>query len=82
MTFRAAFDSTQDWKKKIFLVSMFHNAKKHGMRTWRLTSTAEYFGMSIGFISESLMLVEHWEKIADSKSRNEALTKLRRETNG
>jgi hypothetical protein len=77
MTFKDAYAQTEDWKKRVFLISMFHNARKYESRRWKLTDSAEYFDVSIGIISEALTLVEHWTSICDCSSRNQALMRLK-----
>lgn len=77
MTFHDAYRNTTDWKRRTYLVSMYHNSRLAHSKEWRLTDTAQYFQASIGAISEALNLNEHWDEIKDCKSRNQALEKIK-----
>lgn len=77
MKYKEKFKLSHNWKEKIFLVSMFHS--KQLLRTknkWKVRDTANYFNVSIGLISENLMLAREIESIDDCKSRASALRKL------
>lgn len=79
MTFQEAYFSSTDWKRKVYLVYMYHYTRLSHNKDWRLTDTADYFTTSISTISEALTLNENWELIKNCKSQNEALKKLRKE---
>jgi hypothetical protein len=80
MTFQEAYLRTDDWKRKVYIISMYHNSRRHHNKEWKLTDTASYFTTSVGTISEALTLNEHWDLVKNCKSKNEALKKLKYES--
>ena len=80
MTYRESYKLEKDWKRRVALIATFHGARCLQSKTWKLTDSAKYFGISIGLISESLNLSKHWDQIESCKSRSEALRKVK--TNG
>jgi hypothetical protein len=77
MTFREAYKNSSDWKRRINLISLYHYTRVHKSKDWKLTDSANYFGVSIGLISESLNLCKNWDVIRECNSRNEALKKVK-----
>ena len=77
MTFITAFRLATSWKRKVALVSLFHNARLSKNKHWKLINSANYFNVSIGLISENLKLSKNWDEIKECKSRNEALILLK-----
>jgi len=80
MTLKEAYLKEEIWHRKIIIVSLYHNAQLLKMGSQNLIETAKYFEISIGLVSENLMLNKHYEEIKDCKSRNEGLQKLRGKT--
>lgn len=78
MTFKSAYEKASTWQRRITIISLYHNARKAKDKNWKLTDSANYFGLSIGLISESINLSEHWDVVKDCGSRNEALKRIRK----
>lgn len=79
MTFLEKYKKVQRWHEKAIIMEIFHLTMK-GKGKWTLTQTAEYFGVSIGLVSENLKLagaIHHNHQILLINSREEALKKLR-----
>ena len=75
------------WSKKCYLILLYHTEQltSHGKQRptkWRLEDTALELGLSLGFISESLTLAKAMvsHKLYDCQSREEALKKLKNES--
>lgn len=77
MTFKEAFHKSNNWQRKIVLISLYHNRCLALNSDWNLSDTAKYFEISIALVSENLKLNSHYDEIKDCKSRNEAIIKLR-----
>lgn len=77
MTYREKYSSTRrkDWQLRVKIVYNYHihQVKKHGYGKWFIKHTANYFGLSIGLVSESLTLGRHLDKLKDCKNRADAL---------
>jgi hypothetical protein len=78
MTFFNAYQEATDWKRRVNLISFYHYIMLSRNKNWKLTDSAHYFGLSMGLISESLNLSEHWELVKECKSRNEALKRIKK----
>src|SRR6185295_2819939 len=77
MTFQQAYHDTQDWKRRVYLIFMYHSTRKYQSKDWRVTDSANYFQIPISAVSEALTLNEHWEIVKNCKSKNEAILRLR-----
>lgn len=78
MTFKQKFDTCLFWHEKVKIIALYHMIKTFRYkRTWTVRKTANYFGVSMGFASENLMLNEHMDAIALCKSRKQALIQAR-----
>jgi len=77
MTFVEAYLKTNNWQRKIVLVSMFHKSRLNKDHRWTVRATAQYFKISVGLCSENLKLSLEWDRIHNCSSRNEALKVLR-----
>lgn len=67
------------------VMEIYHLVQTQRFKEWTISKTAEHFGVSIGLASENLKLAHaiHLNaKYLEVASRNEALTKLRRNGNG
>lgn len=60
-------------------MEIFHLSHSHHDKTWTLTKTAKYFGVSVALVSENLKIAKAShidERIMDCKTREEALKKV------
>lgn len=60
-------------------MEIFHLAMSNGANSWNITKTAEYFGVSIGLVSENLHLAKAMhsdDELRQCDSRTEALRKM------
>lgn len=81
LTFRDSYILANDWKRRIILISLYHNSRLSKRKNWKLTDSAKYFGISLGLTSESLNLAENWELIKECQSRADALRRLKNGSN-
>lgn len=79
MTWKEKFDKTKSWRRRAIIISLYYQmwivrGKKKSIRT-----CAEYFGMSIGYISESIKIgnPDTYSSLSHCKTREEALNILR-----
>lgn len=80
MTFLERYNSAQSWQDKCSVMEIFHLSMKNKYgKDWQLINTSDYFGVSIGLVSENLKLADaihrhlDFDKIA---SRKQALKRL------
>lgn len=78
MKFKDALIEANTWQRRVALISFYHNMRLAKNRKWKLIDSAKYFKVSIGLISESLLLSENWDEIKECQSRNEALKRIRK----
>lgn len=77
MTYKEKFHSSQDWKEKIFLVSQFHSRRCIHTKTWKVKQTAQYFGVSVGLVSENLNLARVFDLLGECSSRAQAIKQMK-----
>jgi len=80
MTFRERYVEADNWQSRATIMEAYHLLMIVSKRRWSVTSTAKYFGVSIGLTSENLRLAEASHinsKILTLASRQEALRSLR-----
>lgn len=79
MTFREKYIRVNAWHDKAMVMEIFHLAMSTRIKQWTITKTAEYFGVSIGLVSENLKLAGALHlntELISCESRAEALKKL------
>lgn len=79
MTFREKYIRVNSWPSKAIVMEIFHLAMSNREQQWNITKTAEYFGVSIGLVSENLRLAHAMhsdDKLHECESRTEALRRL------
>jgi hypothetical protein len=64
---------SKSWKRKIILISLYHNFNCMNEKNWRLSDTASYFHVSLGLVSENIKLFKNWDKVKNCANRKEAL---------
>lgn len=82
MTALDAFEKAKSWKKKAKIIALYHTAmmaKKRGQ--WSMRRTALHFSISLGMVSESVLLVTNYELIINVKKRDSALRIIRHARN-
>jgi len=83
MTYKEKFNNETNWKRKVFIVELFHchMLLKFGKK-WKLKRTAIYFQKSISLISEDIkiakFLTDNHHLNGSLTSRNEALKLMRK----
>ncbi len=78
MTFKERFDLINgDWRYKAVLVNHFHAIKIIKTEHWTVRKTAEYFGISTGYVSESFKIANRLAEIVEAETRQEALEILK-----
>lgn len=78
MEYFERYHREKNWYNKILLIEVFH-MKCKSESGWTITRTAEFFGVSVGLISENLALAETIHKYPDlinCESRQDALKKM------
>lgn len=78
MTFKERYDESEAWQRKVHIITTFHFLMKalnnsNNKRKWTLNLTADYFDISIGTVSESLLLMRNLKEVRECKTRKEAL---------
>lgn len=72
---------SKEWNHKCLLVYTFHiYMSKNSIDKWTLERTSRELNLSIGYVSESIKLVEHFvsDNLDECKTRDEALRKIRK----
>jgi hypothetical protein len=80
MTYIEALQKERRWYKRVLIISIFHYKMKMKNRKWSLRHTAKRLQLSVGTISESLLLAKalnEWPQL-EELSRENALLQLRR----
>ena len=80
ITFIERYNNSQNWHEKAIIIEIFHLSRQHNGSRWTITHTANYFGVSIGLVSENLKLadaIHKDERILKCQSRQEALRKIK-----
>lgn len=76
------FNTTLSWKTKVKVVAFYHQLKVLQDKDWTIRKTANYFNVSIGLISENLLISKHLDKLDEKcNSRNKALQLIRKRYN-
>jgi len=67
------------WYKNVLIVDFFHCGMQIKNREWKLSDTADYFGISVGAASEAITLTSGLHQYPElwRLSRNKALKQLR-----
>jgi hypothetical protein len=79
ITFLERYQQEDTWYGKVIVMEIYHLAMSQRQKDWTVTKTAEFFGLSIGLVSENLKLADalHTKPlIINCKSRVEALKKI------
>lgn len=78
MTLKEHYDKAKSWQRKCIVISFYH----HGMLIrhkgkWNVRRTSQYFGVSIGKVSEDIKLCLVLDIVKHCKTRQDALLILR-----
>ena len=79
ITFLERYLQENRWSNKVHIMEIFHLSHSHHDKTWTITRTAAYFGVSVALVSENLKIAKasHTdEKILACRTREEALKKV------
>lgn len=77
MKAKTAYHESKTWQRKSRVIYLFHLKCVLKKDKWTYRDTAKYFGISLGMVSESILLIKCFEIVRDYKSRNAALKGLR-----
>ena len=78
MTFYERYLTANEWHEKVLIMALYHTAMTQRVPRWTLMGTANYFGLSMGLVSENLKLatlIDTTPAILKCSSRKEALNK-------
>lgn len=79
MTFNQKYQLAQNWVEKVKIINLYHKLKLFKNKKWTIRKTADYFKLSIGLISENIMLGNHLDIIESCcSSRKEALELIKK----
>jgi len=73
MTAKEKFVKCKDWKCRVKIINLLHCFMQVKRKKWGMRDTARYFNISLGAVSEAILLTNHWELISSCTTRNEAL---------
>ena len=74
MTYRQKYDQLHNWRKKIFIMTMYHrHMRLFHKGKWRVKDTANYFNVSMGLASENLNLFKHYNNLSKFVTRDSAI---------
>ena len=78
MNYKEAFDAIpKNWLTRAAIVDRYHNEMIQQSRKHSHAETAQYFGMSVGYISEALAIHKYREQVIVAGSRNRAMKIIR-----
>jgi hypothetical protein len=80
MTFLEKYHQCNKWQDKVTVMELYHLTGILAVKSWTISHTATYFGVSNGLVSENLKLalaLHSNPKIVKIETRQEALRKLR-----
>lgn len=72
MTLKERFNKSDSWQQRAALITFYYKSESLTVR-----EVAKYFEMSIGYVSESLLLTARMHDVIDMPTREKALNKLR-----
>ncbi len=84
MTFEEKYKQETSWYGRAMIMEIYHLAMCNRNKVWTATRTAEYFGVSIGLVSENLRLAQALHQdtnLIAIPSRSEALKYIARYSN-
>lgn len=77
MTFKDKFHSEQNWKKKIFILELFHlTMVTRYDGKWTMKQTAKKLGVSRTLVVQDLQIAKRMNELNDCNSRIQALRKI------
>ena len=81
MTYIEALQKEKRWFKRVLIISIFHYKMKMRNKKWAMRHTAKRLQLSLGTISEALLLTRALHKWPELEllSREQALSKARNE---
>lgn len=79
MKFRQTFNEEKIWHKKVVIIETFHLLMEFKSPGWKIKDTAEFFNISLSYVSEDLKLAAAIRENENLKilSRNRALKRIR-----
>lgn len=81
MDLKKRYEDTVEWYKKALIMQMYHLQQKLTDKKWPLIKTANYFGVSVGLVSENLRLaacIDTYPELIKQESRQKALDVVER----
>lgn len=75
MTAKQKYQNSKTWQHKVLVINIYHLYMRT-KKEWSVRKTAHYFGISVGNVSESLKLYQHFDKVKHAPSRKKALGML------
>lgn len=79
MTYREQYNSHSKWQERVLVMNLFHCLQVAHQKKWGMKDTAEYFGVSIGLVSENLLLAVRMKDCAQFDYRQHAIDFIKRE---
>lgn len=78
MTYREKYNQTTDWRRRIIIISLFHQIQLNTHSKWQLWRTAKYFNVSIGHVSEEVFIGKHLASVKSIGTRKDAFIELKK----
>ena len=71
------FNQSKTWQSRSRVICIFHLRQIARNPKWNMRLTARYFRISLGSVSEAMLLVKHFKLVNSLESRNKALKLIR-----
>jgi hypothetical protein len=76
------YNEANEWHDKCLIMTLYHQTMRLQMANcWSMKDTAEYFGVSIGLVSENIKLsnaIDEDVRLTKCKTRQQALNMIKK----
>lgn len=77
ITARDRYHHSHSWRTRVRIIAFYHGAMMLKREQWNMRLTARYFNISLGAVSEAVLLANYLPIISKVKTRTKALYILR-----
>jgi len=77
MTYKEQYQKHDTWQDRVRIMNLFHCLQVAKQKKWGMKETSVYFEVSIGLVSENLLLARNLDKCKHIEFRNDAIQFVR-----